>query len=133
MRATKNINVATREEAIDIANRIAPEHLSIQTRDPQSLADLAENCGAIFCGPFSPVAAGDYIAGPNHVLPTAGSARFFSPLGVYDFVKRSNVITLAADELANIGPHAEAIARFEGLPKHAESIEVRRKSCLATS
>jgi histidinol dehydrogenase len=133
VRATRNLVAASREEAIAMANAIAPEHLSIQTRDPQQLADLAENCGAVFCGPFSPVAAGDYIAGPNHVLPTGGTARFFSPLGVYDFVKRSNVISLTAEELADIAPSAEAIAQFEGLPAHAASIEKRRTSCLATS
>jgi histidinol dehydrogenase len=133
VRATRNFFAASREEAIAIANRIAPEHLSIQTRDPQQLADLAENCGAIFCGPYSPVAAGDYVAGPNHVLPTGGSARFFSPLGVYDFVKRANVITLTAEELTRIGPSGEAIAKFEGLPAHAASIEKRRTSCLAAS
>ena len=133
VRASQTFVVDTREEAIAIANRIAPEHLSIQTRDPQSLAELAENCGAIFCGAFSPVAAGDYIAGPNHVLPTAGSARFFSPLGVYDFVKRSNVISLTAEELMAIAPSGEAIAKFEGLPAHAASMEKRRTSCLAAS
>jgi histidinol dehydrogenase len=133
VRATRNLVASTREEAIAIANRIAPEHLSIQTRDPQQLADLAENCGAIFCGPFSPVAAGDYVAGPNHVLPTSGSARFFSVLGVYDFIKRANVITLTAEELAAIGPSGELIAKFEGLPAHAASIEKRRTSCLAAS
>jgi histidinol dehydrogenase len=133
VRATRNLVASSREEAMAIANRIAPEHLSIQTRDPQQLADLAENCGAIFCGPYSPVAAGDYVAGPNHVLPTAGSARFFSVLGVYDFIKRSNVITLTAAELAAIGPSAEIIATFEGLPAHAASIEKRRTACLATS
>ena len=133
VRATRNIIAASREEAIAIANQIAPEHLSIQTRDPQQLADLAENCGAIFCGAYSPVAAGDYVAGPNHVLPTAGSARFFSPLGVYDFVKRSNVISLTAEELMQIAPSGEAIARFEGLPAHAASMEKRRTACLAAS
>jgi histidinol dehydrogenase len=133
VRATRNLVASTREEAIAIANRIAPEHLSIQTRDPQQLANLAENCGAIFCGPFSPVAAGDYVAGPNHVLPTSGSARFFSVLGVYDFIKRANVITLTAEELAEIGPSGELIAKFEGLPAHAASIEKRRTSCLAAS
>src|SRR5437763_10143429 len=133
VRATQNIVVGTREEAIAIANRIAPEHLSIQTRDPQQLADLADNCGAVFCGPFSPVAAGDYVAGPNHVLPTSGSARFFSVLGVYDFVKRSNVISLTADELMQIAPSGEAIAKFEGLPAHAASIEKRRTACLAAA
>jgi len=121
VRATRNIVAASREEAIAIANDIAPEHLSIQARDPQQLADLAENCGAIFCGGYSPVAAGDYVAGPNHVLPTAGSARFFSPLGVYDFIKRSNVIALSAEELMEIAPSGEAIAKFEGLPAHAAS------------
>ena len=133
VRATRNIVAASREEAIAIANDIAPEHLSIQTRDPQQLADLAENCGAIFCGGYSPVAAGDYVAGPNHVLPTAGSARFFSPLGVYDFIKRSNVITLSAEELMEIAPSGEAIAKFEGLPAHAASMKKRRTSCLAAS
>lgn len=113
------------DEAVTIANRIAPEHLSIQTRDAESLAERAENCGAIFVGPYSPVAAGDYIAGPNHVLPTAGSARFFSPLGTYDFVKRSNVVTLTRDELAEIGPYAAALANFEGLPNHARSVTAR--------
>jgi histidinol dehydrogenase len=133
VRATRNLVASTREEAIAMANRMAPEHLSIQARDPQQLADLAENCGAIFCGPFSPVAAGDYVAGPNHVLPTSGSARFFSVLGVYDFIKRANVITLTAEELAKIGPSGELIAKFEGLPAHAASIEKRRTSCLAAS
>jgi len=133
VRATRNIVAASREEAIAIANRIAPEHLSIQTRDPQQLADLAENCGAIFCGAYSPVAAGDYVAGPNHVLPTGGTARFFSVLGVYDFVKRSNVISLTAEELMRIAPSGEAIAKFEGLPAHAASMEKRRTACLATS
>jgi len=133
VRASQTFVVDTREEAIAIANRIAPEHLSIQTRDPQALAELAENCGAIYCGPFSPPASGDYIIGSNHVLPTAGSARFFSPLGVYDFVKRSNVISLTAEELMAIAPSGEAIAKFEGLPAHAASMEKRRTSCLAAS
>ena len=133
VRATRTFVVASREEAIALANRIAPEHLSIQTRDARALADLAENCGAIFCGPYAPVAAGDYVAGPNHVLPTAGSARFFSPLGVYDFVKRSNIVTLTAEELLAIAAEGERIAEFEGLPNHAKSMAVRREKCLAAS
>ena len=133
VRASQTFVVDTREEAIAIANRIAPEHLSIQTRDALALAELADNCGAIYCGPFSPPASGDYIIGSNHVLPTAGSARFFSPLGVYDFVKRSNVISLTAEELMKIAPSGEAIAKFEGLPAHAASMEKRRTSCLAAS
>jgi histidinol dehydrogenase len=118
------------DEAVAITNRLAPEHCSVQTRDPDRIAERVENCGAVFCGPSSPVAAGDYVAGPNHVLPTGGTARFFSPLGVYDFVKRSNVITLDTTTLAAIGPHGETLARLEGLPAHAESIVARRLSCV---
>jgi histidinol dehydrogenase len=133
VRATLNVAVDSVDEAIAIADRIAPEHVSIHARDAQSIAARLDNCGAIFCGPLSPVAAGDYIAGPNHVLPTAGSARFFSPLGVYDFFKRSNVITLTAEELSAIAVNGERIAEFEGLPKHAASMRIRREACLAAS
>jgi len=126
VRATLNLNVESVNDAIALADRIAPEHVSIHARGAAAIAEKLENCGAIFCGPFSPVAAGDYVAGPNHVLPTGGSARFFSPLGVYDFVKRSNVITLTAEELARISEAGERIANFEGLPKHAASIAARR-------
>lgn len=125
--------VGTLDEAVAIADRIAPEHLSIHTADPSNLAAKAQNCGAIYCGPASPPAAGDYIIGSNHVLPTAGSARFFSPLGVYDFVKRSNVVTLTSDDLLAIAPKGELIAQFEGLPNHAASMAARRNACLATS
>ena len=125
VRATLNLNVESVDDAIALADRIAPEHVSIHSHGAAEIAERLENCGAIFCGPFSPVAAGDYVAGPNHVLPTGGSARFFSPLGVYDFVKRSNVITLTAEELAGISDAGERIANFEGLPKHAASIAAR--------
>jgi len=133
VRATENLIAQSVDEAIALADRIAPEHVSIHARDPEGIAARLENCGAIFCGPLSPVAAGDYVAGPNHVLPTGGTARFFSPLGVYDFVKRSNVINLGADELSAIALHGERLAAFEGLPKHAASIEIRRTGCLAAS
>jgi histidinol dehydrogenase len=123
--ATLNLLASSMDEAIAVANRIAPEHVSIQTRDPQSVAARIENCGAVFCGSSSPVAAGDYIAGPNHVLPTGGTARFFSPLGVYDFVKRSNVITISDDALQAISPFAQRLAIFEGLPLHAQSLAER--------
>jgi histidinol dehydrogenase len=126
VRATLSLVAESMEEAVAIANRIAPEHLSIHARDAERIAASADNCGAVFCGPFAPVAAGDYIAGPNHVLPTAGSARFFSPLGVYDFVKRSNIISMTAEALEEVAEPAARIARFEGLPKHAESIERRQ-------
>jgi histidinol dehydrogenase len=126
VRATLNFSVASVDDAISITDRIAPEHVSIHARGGAEIAERLENCGAIFAGPYSPVAAGDYVAGPNHVLPTGGSARFFSPLGVYDFVKRSNVIALSAEELAEITTAGERIAAFEGLPKHAASMAARR-------
>ena len=119
------LTVDSLDEALAISDRIAPEHLSIQTRDAADLAQRAENAGAIYCGPFSPPASGDYAVGTNHVLPTSGSARFFSPLGVYDFVKRTNVVTLTRETLAEIGPAAATIARFEGLPHHAASCDAR--------
>ncbi len=125
VKATVNLLASSIDEAIAIANRIAPEHVSIQTRNPQAVAERIENCGAIFCGSSSPVAAGDYIAGPNHVLPTGGSARFFSPLGVYDFVKRANVITISDEALHAIAPYAQRLAEFEGLPLHARSLAER--------
>ncbi len=125
--------VGTLDEAVAIADRIAPEHLSIHAANAENIAMKAQNCGAIYCGPSSPPAAGDYIIGSNHVLPTAGSARFFSPLGVYDFVKRSNVVTLTIDDLLAIAPKGELIAQFEGLPNHAKSMAARRDACLATS
>ncbi len=133
VRATLNLVAESVDEAVALADRIAPEHLSIHAADAEAIAEKAQNCGAIFCGAFSPVAAGDYVAGPNHVLPTGGSARFFSPLGVYDFVKRSNVIALDAERLTAIALHGERIAELEGLPKHAASIAIRRTTCPAAS
>jgi histidinol dehydrogenase len=121
------------DDAVRIADDIAPEHLSLHARDAEALAATAQNCAAIYCGASSPPAAGDYVVGSNHVLPTAGSARFFSPLGVYDFVKRSNVVSLSAAELAQIAPLGERIAEFEGLPDHAKSMAARRDACLAAS
>jgi histidinol dehydrogenase len=118
--------VGSIESAIAITDRIAPEHLGIHARNADGIAAAVQNCPAIYCGPSSPPAAGDYIVGSNHVLPTNGSARFFSPLGVYDFIKRTNVVTLTAAELAAIGPAAERLAHFEGLPQHAASIAARK-------
>jgi len=123
VRATLTLVADSIDEALEISDRIAPEHLSIHARDATSIAERAQNAGAIYCGPFSPPALGDYVVGSNHVLPTAGSARFFSPLGVYDFVKRTNVISLTADALTDLAPYAARIARFEGLPQHAASVE----------
>jgi histidinol dehydrogenase len=119
------IVIGDRSAAIELSNRIAPEHLSIHCADAPSYTAQLENCGAIFEGATTPVAAGDYIIGPNHVLPTGGTARFTSPLGVYDFVKRSNIAHVAEAAMALIAPAGEAIARFEGLPLHAESLRLR--------
>ncbi len=127
VRATLTLVADSVDEAIAIADRIAPEHLAIQARDAERIAERAQNAGAIYVGAFSPPAAGDYVVGSNHVLPTAGSARFFSPLGVYDFVKRTNVVTLTEASLAEIGGFAARIADFEGLPQHARSVRAREE------
>jgi histidinol dehydrogenase len=119
-------------EAVELANRLAPEHLSLHWKEANRWVLQIENCGAVFIGGASPVAAGDYIAGPNHVLPTGGTARYASPLGVYDFVKRSNVIRLSGGESRALAA-AETIARFEGLPLHARSLALRRDADKAAS
>ncbi len=126
VRATLNLVADSMDEALALSDRIAPEHLSIHARDARAIAERAQNAGAIYAGAYAPPAAGDYVIGSNHVLPTAGSARFFSPLGVYDFVKRSNLVTLTESALQELAPLAARIARFEGLPLHAESVEARR-------
>lgn len=128
VRATLNLVAESVDEAIAIADRIAPEHLSIHARDAEAIAARARNAGAIYCGPWSVPAAGDYALGANHVLPTAGSARFFSPLGVYDFVRRTNVVTVDRSGITQAGVAAIRIAEFEGLPLHARSVEARLKS-----
>lgn len=127
VRATLTLVAESVEEAIALSDRIAPEHLSIHARDGSSIAERAQNAGAIYVGPSSPPALGDYVVGSNHVLPTAGSARFFSPLGVYDFVKRTNVIAMDERALSELAPYAARIARFEGLPQHADSVTSRRE------
>ena len=106
-------------EACAIANRIAPEHLELAVADPDALLPQIRNAGAIFIGHHSSEALGDYCAGPNHVLPTARSARFSSPLGVYDFQKRSSVIARRAAGARTLGAVAATLARGEGLPAHA--------------
>lgn len=119
------IEVDDLKQAVRLANRFAPEHLEILTDCPGELARDIENAGSIFLGGYSPEAAGDYMAGPNHVLPTAGTARFFSPLSVRDFLKSSGRIQLKEDELRELGPDIMRIARAESLPAHARSIELR--------
>jgi len=115
------------EIAIEFVNEIAPEHLEILTKKPFLKLDKIKNASAIFLGEDSPVAVGDYIAGPSHVLPTAGSAKFFSPLSVRDFFKVSNIISCDKKGLRQIGPAGIKIAETEGLEAHANSIRLRIK------
>ncbi|MFT5611431.1 MAG: histidinol dehydrogenase [Arenicella sp.] len=115
----------TSEQLIEIADFIAPEHLEIFTVDAEDLAQKINNAGAIFIGPFSAESMGDYCAGPNHVLPTSGTARFSSPLGVCDFQKRTSIINISEQGAQTIGRHASIIARGESLTAHARSAEYR--------
>jgi len=112
-------------EAVEIANRLAPEHLELAVRDPGPVAAGVRHAGAVFLGQDAPEALGDYLAGPNHVLPTGGTARFASPLGVYDFVKRTSVIGAGPRTLATLGPPVVRLARLEGLDAHGRAIERR--------
>ena len=115
------------EEACDIANSIAAEHLEISTENPQQWADRIRHAGAMFLGRFSSEALGDYCAGPNHVLPTSRTARFSSPLGVYDFQKRSSMIQVSEAGAQTLGKIAAELAYGEGLQAHARSAELRLK------
>ncbi len=119
------IKVANLAEAVALANQIAPEHLELSVADPTALLDDVRNAGAIFMGRHTPEALGDYCAGSNHVLPTAGSARFASPLGVYDFQKRSSVIHCSPAGASALAQTASVLARAEGLTAHARSAECR--------
>ncbi|WP_132945295.1 histidinol dehydrogenase [Tumebacillus sp. BK434] len=115
----------TLDEALELSNRIAPEHLELLTEDPLRLVGRIENAGAIFVGPYSPEPVGDYFAGPNHTLPTSGTARFSSPLSVDDFIKKSSLICYGKDALLKNGHHVIALAEAEGLTAHANAIRVR--------
>ena len=111
--------------AMPLVNRLAPEHLELAVDDPDALLPLVRNAGAIFIGRHTPEVIGDYVGGSNHVLPTARSARFSSGLSVLDYVKRSSVLRLDADQLAKLGPAAVALAKAEGLDAHARSVAIR--------
>jgi len=113
------------EQAAAVANAIAPEHLELMNASPESLLPLVRHAGAVFCGPYAPASVGDYVAGPSHVLPTFGSARFSSALRVDDFLNWIHVVSLDADALARVAPHVVALAEAEGLPAHAESVRLR--------
>jgi len=119
------IEVADLAEACAIANRIAPEHMELAVADPDALVPLIRNAGAIFLGHYTSESLGDYCAGPNHVLPTARSARFSSPLGVYDFQKRSSLIAVSAAGAQTLGALASTLAHGEGLAAHARAAELR--------
>ena len=122
------IQVANIDEAVALINRIAPEHLELSVDDPEALLPHIRHAGAIFMGRYTSEALGDYCAGPNHVLPTSGTARFSSPLGVYDFQKRSSIIQCSAAGASELGKIASVLARGESLEAHARSAEYRIKS-----
>ncbi|HIW34652.1 MAG TPA: histidinol dehydrogenase, partial [Candidatus Paenibacillus intestinavium] len=113
------------EEGIKVVNQLAPEHLEIITEDPMSLLASIENAGAIFLGPYSSEPVGDYFAGPNHIIPTNGTARFSSPVNVDDFLKKSSLIYYSKQALMNNGDKIMTLARHEGLEGHARAIEMR--------
>ena len=110
---------------MDLANRVAPEHLELAVADPESLLVRVRNAGAVFLGRHTPEVIGDYVGGPNHVLPTARSARFSSGLSVLDFMKRTTISRMTPAALAHIGPAAERLASSEGLEAHGLSIRAR--------
>jgi len=121
------VHVADLEEACAISNRIAPEHLELSVENPQALLPRIKHAGAIFMGRYTSESLGDYCAGPNHVLPTSGTARFSSPLGVYDFQKRSSLIQVSAQGAQTLGAIASTLALGEGLQAHAQSALFRKK------
>jgi histidinol dehydrogenase len=121
------IKVKDLDEAMEVSNRIAPEHLELSVSDPEALLPMVRHAGAIFMGRYTAEALGDYCAGPNHVLPTSGTARFSSPLGVYDFQKRSSLIFFSEEGASEMGKVASVLARGESLTAHAQSAEYRIK------
>jgi histidinol dehydrogenase len=121
------IHTRSMEEACEISNRIAPEHLEVASSDPHRWEKLLKHAGAIFLGAFTSESLGDYCAGPNHVLPTGSTARFSSPLGVYDFQKRSSIIEVSESGAQALGPIAAELAHGEGLHAHARAAEMRLK------
>ena len=113
------------DEAIDLMNQIAPEHLEIVTSNPFELLSKIKNAGAIFLGENTPEAIGDYIAGPNHTLPTGGTSRFYSPLGVENFLKKSSIISFSKSAINELGESCALFANAEGLTAHEKSVRLR--------
>ncbi len=120
------------EQALEVVNLVAPEHLELMVADPETMLQGVRHAGAVFCGPWTPASLGDYAAGPNHVLPTNGTARFAGALGVRDFMKSTHVVTAEPHGLAQLAPHVIALATAEGLPAHAESVRLRRDAICAS-
>ena len=118
----------TMEEAIDLMNQIAPEHLEVVTSNPFDLLPHIKHAGAIFLGSFTPEPIGDYVAGPNHTLPTGGTAKFYSPLNVENFLKKSSIISMSEDGINKIGEAAALLAKAEGLTAHEKSVRIRLRS-----
>ncbi len=119
------VMVKNLKEAVVVANQLAPEHLEIMVREPRKLARQITAAGAIFLGPYSPVTVGDYVAGPSHVLPTGGSARAFSGLGIDDFIRRTHLISYTKKALERLREPLERIAAIEGLPRHYDAVKAR--------
>jgi histidinol dehydrogenase len=117
--------VASLAGAMELANRIAPEHLELAVAEPEALLTKVRNAGAVFLGRHTPEVIGDYVGGPNHVLPTARSARFSSGLSVFDFLKRTSLLKLGPDQLRALAPSAITLAEAEGLGGHARSVAIR--------
>jgi histidinol dehydrogenase len=121
------IITASVDDALNLANLFAPEHLELMVENPAGILDKVRNAGSVFLGSFTPEALGDYLAGSNHILPTEGTARFSSPLGVYDFYKRMNVISFSREALKKLGGQTAHFAQMEGLDAHANSVLIRSK------
>jgi histidinol dehydrogenase len=119
------VQVANMAQAVEIANQYAPEHAHVISEDPEAILQNLDAAGMVALGDFSPVALGDYIAGPSHALPTGGTAAWASPLGTHDFTARTNYIHYTPEALAALGPHVERLARLEGFENHARSVGVR--------
>jgi histidinol dehydrogenase len=115
------------EAAFALVNQIAPEHVELHCHDPWAQLDRVRHAGAVFLGPFSPETLGDYLAGPNHVLPTGGTARFASPLSVEDFVHRTSLLHFTAEGLERLGDSAVTLASLEGLDGHARAVRIRKR------
>ncbi|MBN1901245.1 histidinol dehydrogenase, partial [Candidatus Sumerlaeota bacterium] len=120
--------VKTREQAVELANLKAPEHLELMVKKPKDMIAKLRNAGAIFVGTYTPEPIGDYVAGPNHVLPTGGTARFFSPLSVSDFTKATSILQFTRKGFARLAQPAITFAQEEGLQAHANSVQIRLES-----